>query len=280
MALPGMVLSSVPSMVRIDARVATAHRFATDGAGMSLPRVLVADDQPDVLLALHLLLKGEGFETETADSPAAILAALERRRFDALLMDLNYTRDTTSGAEGLEARGRRLRAQALGQRPAGGDAAGPARGPERGGLMPSCPRPGSTAPEHFATLFIGCYEDATRRLRYANCGHNPPLLLRRDGHTERLAPTAPVLGLIRDWCGEVVEVPLAPGDVLLLFSDGATEARNREGEEFGDARLLEALRASRDLPADEIPEAILAGVEAFAGRDHDDDITLLAARAR
>src|SRR5579875_1898903 len=65
-------------------------------------RVLIADDQPDVLEALRLLLKGEGFSIESATSPAAILAALETRDFDVVLMDLNYTRDTTSGQEGLD----------------------------------------------------------------------------------------------------------------------------------------------------------------------------------
>ncbi len=66
------------------------------------PRVLIADDQADVLTALRLLLKGEGYETESANSPQAILAATENRDFDAVLMDLNYARDTTSGQEGLD----------------------------------------------------------------------------------------------------------------------------------------------------------------------------------
>ncbi len=65
-------------------------------------RVLVADDQPDVLEALRLLLKAEGIETEAVSSPAAILDSLEKLDFDAVLMDLNYTRDTTSGQEGLD----------------------------------------------------------------------------------------------------------------------------------------------------------------------------------
>ena len=64
--------------------------------------VLIADDQPDVLEALRLLLKNEGLETHTVSSPGAVLHALERRDFDALLLDMNYTRDTTSGREGLE----------------------------------------------------------------------------------------------------------------------------------------------------------------------------------
>jgi DNA-binding NtrC family response regulator len=66
------------------------------------PRILISDDQTDVLEALRLLLKPEGFHTETVTSPAGALTALQERDFDALLMDLNYTRDTTSGTEGLE----------------------------------------------------------------------------------------------------------------------------------------------------------------------------------
>jgi len=66
------------------------------------PRILVADDQPDVREALRLLLKGEGYEIEAASSPAEVLAAVEKREFDAVLMDLNYARDTTSGREGLD----------------------------------------------------------------------------------------------------------------------------------------------------------------------------------
>ena len=66
------------------------------------PKVLIADDLPDVLEALRLLLKGEGFATESATSPAGILAALDAQDFDLVLMDLNFARDTTSGQEGLD----------------------------------------------------------------------------------------------------------------------------------------------------------------------------------
>ncbi len=68
----------------------------------SFPRVLIADDQPDVLEALRLLLKSEGFQIETAASPTQILTSIETRDFDVVLIDLNYTRDTTSGQEGLD----------------------------------------------------------------------------------------------------------------------------------------------------------------------------------
>src|SRR5581483_3397935 len=67
-----------------------------------MARILIGDDQPDVLEALRLLLKSEGFQIEAVASPAAIMDALEARDFDVVLMDLNYARDTTSGQEGLD----------------------------------------------------------------------------------------------------------------------------------------------------------------------------------
>src|ERR1041384_6547696 len=73
-----------------------------DSPTPSIPRVLIADDQPDVLEALRLLLKGGGYQIETAASPAAIMDAVSARDFDVVLMDLNYARDTTSGQEGLD----------------------------------------------------------------------------------------------------------------------------------------------------------------------------------
>src|SRR5881392_2921052 len=69
---------------------------------LATPRVLIADDQPDVLEALRLLLKGEGYRIDSAGSPAAILEAVDSTELDAVLMDLNYARDTTSGQEGLD----------------------------------------------------------------------------------------------------------------------------------------------------------------------------------
>ena len=68
----------------------------------SAPRTLIADDQPDVLEALRLLLKGEGYQIEAVNSPSAVLDKLKSQPYDLLLMDLNYTRDTTSGQEGLD----------------------------------------------------------------------------------------------------------------------------------------------------------------------------------
>src|SRR5215471_6719057 len=67
-----------------------------------MPRILIADDQPDVLTALRLLLKGESYDISPASSPAAVLKTIEKQELDLVLIDLNYTRDTTSGSEGLE----------------------------------------------------------------------------------------------------------------------------------------------------------------------------------
>jgi DNA-binding NtrC family response regulator len=74
----------------------------TDWQGAAAPRILIADDQTDVLEALRLLLKGEGYQIEAVTSPAAVVSTLETRDFDVVIMDLNYTRDTTSGQEGLD----------------------------------------------------------------------------------------------------------------------------------------------------------------------------------
>lgn len=75
---------------------------STNALAAPIPRTLIADDQPDVLTALRLLLRSAGFQTEAVSSPAAVLEAIQRRDFDVVLMDLNYARDTTSGQEGLD----------------------------------------------------------------------------------------------------------------------------------------------------------------------------------
>jgi DNA-binding NtrC family response regulator len=78
------------------------NKVETKAPSQTTPRALIADDQPEVLEALRLLLKGEGIHSITVSSPAAILEALRSQHFDIVLMDLNYARDTTSGREGLD----------------------------------------------------------------------------------------------------------------------------------------------------------------------------------
>lgn len=136
------------------------------------------------------------------------------------------------------------------------------------------------AVEHYASLFVGEFDEPSGRLRYANCGHVPPVVLRRDLRVERLAPTATVLGMFDDWTCEAAETTLAEGDVLVLVSDGVTEATGASGEAFGDARLPAALVAHRDLRAGALLRAIADEARAFCGNAPMDDLTLLAARVR
>ncbi len=138
----------------------------------------------------------------------------------------------------------------------------------------------STAPHHFVTLFFGHYDDASRRLRYVNCGHNPPLLLRREGAVQWLHSTATVLGLLPDWESPMEEVRLAAGDTLVIYSDGVTEAMSDEGEMFGEERLVEAVRQHKHLPVPELLDALVNTVEVFSGHEQEDDLTFVVARAR
>ena len=137
----------------------------------------------------------------------------------------------------------------------------------------------NTPPGDFATLFFGVYADAARRLTYINCGHNPPLCLRRDGTIEWLAATATVLGAFEEWDCALGRVQLAPGDLLVAYSDGVTEAVH-EGEHFGEERMLETLRTHRDDPPEAIVSALLGRVQEWSAGAQSDDLTLLAARVR
>jgi len=103
---------------------------------------------------------------------------------------------------------------------------------------------------------------------------------RAGGGVERLPATATVLGAFEAWDCSVAEAVLAPGDTLLLYSDGITEASSDEGEEFGETRLMDALGRHRHLEAPALVAAILRTVREFSGRVQEDDITLLAARCR
>jgi sigma-B regulation protein RsbU (phosphoserine phosphatase) len=365
-------------------------------------RVLVADDQPDVLMALRLLLKGEGFLTEAVSSPQEILRAAAKDRFDLILMDLNYTRDTTSGEEGLDLlyklkdlpqappaivmtawssidlaveamrRGAvdfvtkpwdnqrlvaTLRKTLHAHQGQGSDELAIARkvqnklfpqvlphlsGLEYAGVCVEAGAVGgdyydfldlapgrlgvvladvcgkgmaaallmanlqatmrslcqnapadwtvvlervnalffqSTAPEHFATAFIGDYNNQTRKLRYVNCGHNPPFLLRADGTAQRLDPTALVLGAFRRFRAVMAEVEVRPGDWLVLFSDGVVEAQRDDGEMYGDERLLEVVRRHAGGNIQGMLEGVRESLNRFASTTGRDDWTVVAAKA-
>jgi sigma-B regulation protein RsbU (phosphoserine phosphatase) len=375
------------------------------------PRVLIADDQPDVLEALRLLLKGHGYMTEAVTSPAALFDAMTQKEFDLILMDLNYARDTTSGREGLDllarlkaaenappivvmtgwatvglaveamqqgigdfvekpwvnsrlldilqkqvqiGRDRReARQQAIaftraqeresaearsiqqgflpkeipqlagyeivgawqparvvggdyydvlpfGRETLGlciGDVAGkglPAallmsnlQAAFRGFASPAvspealCDKLNSLicrniASDRFITFFYAQLDGVARQLRYTNAGHNAPIVAHKDGSHDRLREGGGILGVFPVQAFDMGVYDLAAGDRVLLFTDGVTEACNPEGEEFGDARLLQLLEENRELSAEDLQRKILSVVAEFCRGHWHDDATLIA----
>lgn len=138
----------------------------------------------------------------------------------------------------------------------------------------------TTTENAYATLFFAEYDDTTRRLRYANCGHPAALLLRRNDGVERLDSTSTVLGLFERWDCDVGECELFEGDTLALYTDGVTESCNADGEEFGEERLIHALRRTRKLPSKDLLESVVDEVRQFSPHEQHDDITLVVAQCR
>ena len=365
-------------------------------------RVLVADDQADILEALRWLLTGEGYEPVFVSSTDAVLERLREETFDLLLMDLNYSRDTTSGREGLdlipkvralapelpivvmtgwgsidtaveamrygarsfvqkpweestlleiidreiaEARAERRRDRkqerdfeearmiqrgllptaspqvpgidvAVSWQPADGvggdcfdtigfggaigvsvaDIAGkglPAallmsnlqaavRAFAQGAAAPAsiCASVNrllcrNMAPGRFATFCYARIDAAARRLVYSNAGHNPPLHIGRNGTLTTMNVGGMVLGVFPDTSYDQSELRLTPGDRLVFYTDGITEARDGAGEEFGDERLGAPALETRTQSADAMKTAILAAVNGFTGGKFEDDATLI-----
>jgi sigma-B regulation protein RsbU (phosphoserine phosphatase) len=136
----------------------------------------------------------------------------------------------------------------------------------------------STDSDRFATLFFASYHDRARTLRYVNCGHVAPLLLRSTGEMESLEPTATVLGAFREWSCAEREITLRPGDMLLLYSDGVTDGTGQDGSEFGKERIERALRDFHRGSAEDLVASILDAVSRFGGIRQGDDITMVAIR--
>jgi serine phosphatase RsbU (regulator of sigma subunit) len=132
----------------------------------------------------------------------------------------------------------------------------------------------------FATLLFAEYDDTTRRLRYANCGHLPALVLRRDNQLDTLDATSTVVGLFQSWDCSVGESQLSAGDTLLFYTDGVTESFNDADEQFGEERLIEALRRHRELPSPALVRSLVEEVRHFSPHKQHDDITLIAAKCR
>ena len=136
----------------------------------------------------------------------------------------------------------------------------------------------NSEPQHYATMFFGIFDDSRRTLRYVNCGHNPPLLLRADSTVEELPATATVMGLFREWQCTTAETQLSPGDLFVLYTDGVTEACVDDGEEFGEQRLVETLLRHRQQNASDLLRTLVQTIEAFSPGDKSDDLTAVIAK--
>ena len=370
---------------------------------MTTARILVADDQTDILQALRLLLVDAGYEADLVSSVGDVIDRVATRPYDLLLMDLNYTRDTTSGREGLDllekVRARdaalpvvvmtgwgsidtaveamRRGARSFVQKPwddttlvevvqrevAEGQAARrrdarfsrdyeEARQIQRAllpAVMPALrgcqvaarwtPAAGiggdcydvlrfsdtrvalsiadvvgkglpaallmsnlQAAVRAFATpaaephdvcgsvnrllcrniasgkFVTFCYTVIDLELgviTYANAGHNPPLIVRADGRVDQLATTGLVLGVSSDWTYTTGTAAFHPGDRLICYTDGMTEARSGADEEFGEDRLAQMAADSRDYPVEALADALIAAVTAWTSGPAQDDATLI-----
>jgi sigma-B regulation protein RsbU (phosphoserine phosphatase) len=139
----------------------------------------------------------------------------------------------------------------------------------------------------FISLFYGTYDETSRVLIFANAGHPPPFLFSRAGSNaastmvKRLTAGGPVLGLLPNAGFQQESVKLAAGDVLLLFSDGVSEAMNSVDEEFGETRLQELLILNADESAEELVERVLTAIHDFTGQTPwHDDLTLMVLKPK
>ena len=138
----------------------------------------------------------------------------------------------------------------------------------------------STPAEKYATLFLGIYNGAERKLTYSNGGHLPPIIMSEDGSIRRLECGGTVVGLFDQRSYNEASVELHRGEIFLGYTDGVTEPENDFGE-FGEARLIDLLRENRDLPLMRISEIVTAAVDDWIGpNEQPDDVTLVLARAR
>ncbi len=136
----------------------------------------------------------------------------------------------------------------------------------------------ATPKNRFATFVYVLYEPQTRRARLCSAGHNASVLVRH-GQVEWIRPKGIALGLTRQTAYEQVEIALEPGDRLILYTDGITEARDAEGEEYGEARLAELAVGLGELSAEESLRALIADVDRFAGETpQHDDLTAMVLR--
>lgn len=140
----------------------------------------------------------------------------------------------------------------------------------------------ASSANRYATFFYAQYDPLSRKLRYVNAGHNPPLLRRKKGDGYeflRLEEGGTVIGLFPNSPYKEAEIELQSGDILVAFTDGISEAMNHAEEEFDEERLMETIRTCPDRSAANISSYILEHVDAFtAGADQHDDMTIVVVR--
>ena len=133
----------------------------------------------------------------------------------------------------------------------------------------------NTTEAKFITLFYGLLEVDGKTLRYVNAGHNAPIVTRKDGAQVRLEKGGLILGIFEEHSYEEGEIELRPGDRLVMFTDGFSEAVDGEGVEFGEARMAELSRGARQLSAEALRRWLLERVTEFCAGGFEDDATLL-----
>jgi sigma-B regulation protein RsbU (phosphoserine phosphatase) len=139
----------------------------------------------------------------------------------------------------------------------------------------------STESDRFVTAFYGVLDTKNKVFTFSNAGHYPPIVIRKDDSTELLSEGGLILGVMPDSTYEERPVSLYSGDVLAMYTDGVTEAVNTSGEQFGQERLVEVLRHSREMSAGYISEKIVAEVASFRGEaEQNDDLTLIVIKVR
>ncbi len=140
------------------------------------------------------------------------------------------------------------------------------------------------ASNRYATFFYGQYDPASSQLTYVNAGHNPPMLFRSlngDCRVSRLEASGTVVGLLDNAIYQQAAVALGPGDVLIAFTDGISEAMNAAQDEWGEARLIETVKECLKLPPAEIISCIMKSADTFAaGAKQNDDMTIIVLSAQ
>lgn len=128
----------------------------------------------------------------------------------------------------------------------------------------------------FVTSVYSILDPKTGSLKYTNCGHNPPILIRVDGRKEELTTGGPPLGVFEDSIHEIGETMLDQGDLLLLYTDGVIETTGKDGSEFGVEKLEEIIRSNRSLAASDMINEVVQATQRFSGSDTFlDDFTLM-----